>query len=376
MRGFQRRLRPVSRDQLSGLAAGAAAQTSITATWSVNPVPGSKVLFGVAVGSGSAVTVSSVVDNGTTVTTFTQDAVATSGTGVLKVYIYRGENITLPSAGSYSVTATWSPSGQATAGGISYLGLAAGGPTATNTGNATSTSVSTGAVTAGNLDALYFANFTDGDNNETITLTWAGATEQFSEPTGVTFTNYGQADLIATGDPAAQTGTWTASGGAVWHAAIAVYDAQPYVSPVPSFTAAPPRRAVARWFSAQVGPVAGTGRFGARPQPRARGVSRWISRPSQAPVSLSVPASGRFTSRPRPRQRAAARFVSAPAVISPAGTVSRQFAPRPRPRPPARAVWRGRRVVIGLVPVIIQGGQPAPGYDGKSWWKKRRLFRW
>ena len=105
----------ITRDQLSSLAATSAAG-SLNVTWPVNPAAGATVLVAVSNVYGAPV---SVADNGTTPSTFTQDAGNNAGT--YNVWIYRANSITLPSSGSYTVTVNVSPSQMVTAAGISYL---------------------------------------------------------------------------------------------------------------------------------------------------------------------------------------------------------------------------------------------------------------
>src|SRR5690242_4858677 len=90
----------ITRGQLSGLAATGGA-SSLNVTWGTNPAAGSKIL--VAVFTGSAIP-NSVTDNGTSPATFTRDVTDTARPN--KAFIYRGDNITLPGAGSYTVTVT------------------------------------------------------------------------------------------------------------------------------------------------------------------------------------------------------------------------------------------------------------------------------
>lgn len=205
---------------VAGLATNAGAGPMVI-TWTANPALGSKVLVAVF---GSTNVPSSVVDNGSTPSSFTQDAIVTaSGHSSM---IYRADNITLPAAGSYAVTVNFASSTTASGGGVAYLGVKPGGPTATNTGTATGTAVSSGAVTPAAPGALAFAVFDDhsGLNPETITLTSAGYTERFTQVNGSAFNAGGCADALLS-TAAATTATWTLGDSVLWGAAIAVYDA-------------------------------------------------------------------------------------------------------------------------------------------------------
>lgn len=118
-------------------------------TWAVNPVAGQKVLVWLFVPSSE--TISSVVDNGTTPRTFVLDASETANG--LSVQLWRADNITLPSAGSYAVTVTGTGGSTIIGQGMAYNGIAAGGPTqvTTSTGAAgTSSTASTAGVTSTN----------------------------------------------------------------------------------------------------------------------------------------------------------------------------------------------------------------------------------
>lgn len=212
----------ITRDQLSGLAATGGA-TSLTVTWGTNPTAGAKVLVFFLVSSTTTIT---VADNGTTPTTFTLDASDTNRSN--KVYLYRADGITLPSAGSYAVTITCGASRIITAGGVSYLGVRTGAPTATNSGDNTGNGpVSTGSVTPSRAGALYFAVFADtlASGTDTISLTNGSFTEQFTETNATSFVTGGAADFINSGVPAAEAGTWTINSGVVdWAGVIAAYD--------------------------------------------------------------------------------------------------------------------------------------------------------
>ena len=214
----------ITRGHASALCATGSV-TSATVTWSANPAAGSKVLIGMAVSDFGAI--SSVIDNGTTPSIFTPDVTGGSS-GEDTVYIYRADNITLPSSGSYTVTITMSPAEYVTAGGIAYTGVRPGGPTATNSGTGSAVLTgNTGSVTPAAAGALFFAVFTEDlyVTNEGITLGGTGWTEQYTEQNNETTQDAGIADQIASGGPAATSATWNWTGSSAWNAAIACYDA-------------------------------------------------------------------------------------------------------------------------------------------------------
>lgn len=228
----------ITRDQPSALFA--AGGTTAAVTWSVNPTAGSKVLL--AFTFPNAVTVSSVKDNGTSQTTFTQDL--NNG----RLFFFRGDNISLPSSGSYIVTITLSGAGGGTtAFGYSYLGVKSGGPTSSNSGTGTSTSVATGSATPAAAGALFFGAFEDSSsaNPETITLTGSGFIEEATQTNGATLVCGGFADKIDSGGPTATPCTWTLGDSVAWVAGIVTYDA----ASVPSAQYALPGKTWKRRFS-------------------------------------------------------------------------------------------------------------------------------
>lgn len=222
----------ILRDQLSGL--GALNATSLAVTWSVNPAPGAKVLLAILTGSTAP---TSVVDNGTVPRTFIQDV--TDTTRANKVFIFRGDNITVPASGSYTVTISMPSSQNITSGGISYTGVATGGPTASSVNDAANSGpVSTGNATPARAGALGFAAFADllASGTDSIALTNASFTSQFTETNATSFITGAVADWINTGGgPTAENCTWTISASVTqWAGLIAVYDAipDPFVRPL------------------------------------------------------------------------------------------------------------------------------------------------
>jgi hypothetical protein len=223
---------PITRDQLSSLTNSAAISgTTFTITFPSNPAAGSSVIAALAV-NGSAVT--SVMDNGTTPSTFTLD-VSETGTASHVSYIYRADSITLPSSGGYVITVTCGGSGPSvSAGAQSYLGKLAGGPVSTNVATATGTSVTTNNGTptvAGSLFAATFQNNSSG-TADNPTVTNGNFTQQLSEGNGSVGQVYGFADAILAGT-SAQACTWTVGTSATYSAAIAVYSPAVPLAPAP-----------------------------------------------------------------------------------------------------------------------------------------------
>ena len=237
----------------------AASGSGYAVTWSANPTAGQKIL--IALWTSASTTVTNAIDNGTSPTTYAFDLTETNSSGQ-HLYILRGDNITLPASGSYTVTLTVSGSSSVVGGGIAYSGVNPGGPTATNFDNATSgTSISTNGATPNFAGALAFAAFTtDLFATTTISAAGGGFTNQFTELTGASFAPGALADQIISGGPSAETCTWTAGNSASWVGSVAVYDVPGPVTvcgsaaqSVPAASAQPP----AGWRSLQV-PVTNT----------------------------------------------------------------------------------------------------------------------
>lgn len=231
----------ITRDQLSNLTATSpVAGTTFTITFPTNPTAGSSVIVALGLNFNAVGSVTSVVDNGTTPTTFTQD-VTKVGTANHVSYIYRADNITLPSSGGYVITVTVSVTGiSASAGAQSYLGKATGGPVSTNTGTATSATITTnnGTSTAGG--SLFVGTFQNNSSNtaDAVTVTNVNFTARLSESNGNTAQVYGFADQIKVANTA-DACTWSvATATDTYSSAIAVYS--PAATQVASFT--PPRQ--------------------------------------------------------------------------------------------------------------------------------------
>lgn len=207
----------ITRDQTATGSAIADNTATVTLTWATAPTAGTKALVYV----GSTTAISSVKDNGATQSTFTADA-SSSTDGFLGVY--RADGIHLPSSGSYAVTVTLSGNAYAHAGGRTYLGMATGGPAATNSGSGTGTSVATGNVTPAATGSLVAGVFADASsaNPETITLTTSGASTIYSSTNGASDLAGASADNITSG-VTAQGLAWTLGDSVGWDALVAVY---------------------------------------------------------------------------------------------------------------------------------------------------------
>lgn len=215
----------ITRGQVSTLGVTGSG-TTITTTWGTLPAAGSKVL--VAVQYPDPDTDLTVADNGSPQTTFTLDGSATGSGTATQVYLYRGDSISLPGSGSYSVTVTSSGTLHTIqAGGVAYTGVKTGGPVSSGNPSGTGTAVSTGNATPAAAGALFFAVFFDdtGLSPETITLTGSGFSQQFIQTNGSSFWAGAVADKIDAAGPTATPCTWTLGDSAGWNAIIAAYDA-------------------------------------------------------------------------------------------------------------------------------------------------------
>lgn len=211
----------VALDQTATTLAGGTPGT-LTLSWATLPTAGSSAF--VQVGLAGAGTITSVIDNGTSPVTFTRDAIDTPN-GV--VSLYRGNNITLPSSGSYHVTIVTTGGGAVDyhAGGATFTGLAGGSPTSTiNTSTATSTAVTTGNLTPAHIGDLLIGSFADAGGTQTITLTTSGANSVFSQTNGNTAFVGAMAYHVVT-TTTAQPTAWTISLSSSWAAVGALYAA-------------------------------------------------------------------------------------------------------------------------------------------------------
>jgi hypothetical protein len=233
----------IALDQVSGVATDASEVTTLTCTWGTNPAAGSKVLL--AVLASGDVTPEAVTDNGAVQTTFTTDGSA-QGSSYGGAWIFRGDDITLPSEDDYQVTAVFGATQYITLMGASFTGVLAGAPGsgASNSDNAASESVTSLAATPVYGSSLFFGAFvTNTSDDLTITLTSSGWTQLGSEANGELYCTGAIAWLAGSG-LTAQACTWTVSPSVHWGAVITAYGPAPV-----TFLAGPPvtaRQAVKR----------------------------------------------------------------------------------------------------------------------------------
>lgn len=193
---------------------------TLTITFTVAPTPGAKALIWVTQNSA---TPPSVSDNGTTPATWVLD-VSQAGT-TNGIYIFRADNITLPSAGNWVVTVTGAS--KLSGAGRTILGAANGSGSST-TGNATSSSVSTGSLAqTGQNGGYFFAAFEDNStaNPETIALTGTGFLGLQVQNNGTSVLCGAAAEQIVSNSAGAQTCTWTLGDAPPWNAAMLFYEA-------------------------------------------------------------------------------------------------------------------------------------------------------
>ena len=239
--GFQTRASAAVPTKGQSAVAQVGSGTTATATFATNPAAGNTILAFVQTGG----SITSVVDNGSSPATFTRDVFSAGGKGA---YIYRANNITLPASGSYNVTVTITSAGTIQVAALEFAGVAAGPPSATNTGSGTGTSVTTNSVSSGG-DAVFFGGFSDnsGLNPQSVTFNSAGAgfTQDFVNTNGSSYWPAAEASATVSG-PATNSLSWTTGSSSAWGAAIAVYPAATgsgggdIVPPDTTITAGPP----------------------------------------------------------------------------------------------------------------------------------------
>lgn len=209
----------VLHDQSATLSTGTGA-TTIVVTWGTLPTAGAKAF--VIIGFTNGVSPTSLSDNGVTPATWVKDV----DNGTIE-QLWRADGITLPSSGSFAVTAHFAASsGDFHGGGSTFTGLATGGPTSSNgTATGTSLSVNTGnltPVTSGDLKVGGFGDDT-GSATQSITLTTGSAVSMFSNGNGNTAFAGAGAYHITTA-ATAQSLAWTLTGTAPdWATVYAVY---------------------------------------------------------------------------------------------------------------------------------------------------------
>lgn len=213
----------ITLDKLATAGNTGGSSLSAAATWSTNPTAGSKAIVVVAwEQSNGALT--SVKDNGSTVSTFTQDLLLTDSTNGISVAVYRADNIHLPSSGSYTVTATLANYTYAFVAGATWAGVATGGPAATqHAGPTTGTAVNSGNATPAAANSLAIGGVVDSYSQDITFTVGPGWTTLGYQNNGSTFLAAAAEYQIQSGGPTALAATWTAAQSAAWDAIIAVY---------------------------------------------------------------------------------------------------------------------------------------------------------
>jgi hypothetical protein len=210
--------------------------TSLTATFSSNPVAGSKVLVAVEALNSAVIT---VADNGTTAGVFVQDSSVLNSNTNPSVYIYRADNVTLPASGTYAVTVTLGTAGQLQVAACAYTGVRNGPPSATSAIlAAASSSPSLYPVIPSNLSSLFFEAIwtSSGLNPESITSPTPVFTIGVTQANGTSLFTGGVADAIVT-SAAPLSGGFTLADAPASSAVMNAYSAIPAtVSIVPTGT--------------------------------------------------------------------------------------------------------------------------------------------
>jgi len=197
---------------------------ALTATYSVNPAAGDKVV--VAIWAFATANPSSVKDNGTSVTTFTLDRSKIDSTNGFGLWVYYGDNVSMPASGAYKVTVTFGSTVDQNFYCAALLGAATGASTATaSAGPTTSTAPSSGATGTGTGN-YYIGLFSDATSltPETINNNWTSSTRELTQTNGSTQQAGACNDLIGDGS---QTAAWSIGDSVAWDALLAVYAAAP-----------------------------------------------------------------------------------------------------------------------------------------------------
>jgi len=185
-----------------------------------NPKPGSTILAFVQ----TAEAITSVVDNGSTPTTFTRDAFTLAGRGA---YVYRANDVTLPKSGPYKITVTVGAPSTIQANAIEFTNLVAGPPVDSSSRSGTGKAVSTSPVKSTG-DAVFFGGFSDDSTRAQQAITFssapAGFAQGWSTGNGASYWPAGTAHAIVTG-PSRKAVSWKLGNKSGWGAVLAVYRA-------------------------------------------------------------------------------------------------------------------------------------------------------
>lgn len=208
----------VVRDKVGSLSSGSGAATR-TSTFATNPTAGDKVFL--AIWCYTTTAPSTVSDNGGN--TYTQDKSFTGNTGDanLVVRLYRADNVALPGSGTLAVSAALASDGSVCA--ISYSGVAAGGPTGSNTNFSASNATGGNSAAAGDSATglqLGVQTFFGLINPENIATT-APFAQQGAEQDGSSFLPGAVSDQLNSAASGTCSWTWTTS--ARWSALIVAY---------------------------------------------------------------------------------------------------------------------------------------------------------
>ena len=203
-----------------------AGTTSLTTTFSSNPVAGSKVMVTVQCPSGATIT---VADNGTAPGTFWLDACCMNSSGAIpSVFVFRADSITLPGSGTYAVTVTLGSSAALQIAANAYTGVANGPPSATSSVTGSGNNPAVSPVTPDDISSVLFSAFfcDSASNPESMSKASGFFTLQQSQANGTSNFPGSVADALVT-SPAPQQGGWMLPDSPNWSAVMAAYGALP-----------------------------------------------------------------------------------------------------------------------------------------------------
>jgi len=201
------------------------AHNASSTSFGTNPSSGDKIVLAIWAffSGGGPPTISSVTDNGTSPATWVVDVSITDALNNGVVWIYRADNVSLPSAGSLAITVNWTHMTLNEMGATALLGAASGAPQSTNSAEVSGvTSASLSAGTGAGAGSFYLGVHNDnGGTPETQTISGVFTT-RFSQGTAGNIAGQA-ADFIGSGSQTFSPG-WT-GGSANSRDVIAVYSA-------------------------------------------------------------------------------------------------------------------------------------------------------
>jgi len=214
---------PFTLDQVAQPTFSPGTSGTVVVTFPTTPTPGSKVILSISESGASNIT--SAVDNGTRPTNFNVDNFAFNG--AQHCFIVRGDNITLPLTGPYQVTITFTANAFASCFGASWLGLAAGGPSAGSGGvfnTGSGANLTSNSVTPPSAGCLLISNFNtnSGSNPEKFFVTNPGWISLGQSNNG-SLVQCGMATYAASWASTAITATATVSDTPGWEACLSCY---------------------------------------------------------------------------------------------------------------------------------------------------------